>query len=253
MILVNCSYAIYKSSPTVCNLDRDFPANNPSQTRRNLESVRNRLLPLLDPSHNFTSEQLEGQWNTRHWINTDQNQSLIVHDISFAACRFVILLSPSNNQLILFVKSSKQLSNSFIDWLEFRLDIIIRTLELPSQLLHRFLDDYIRAAGQNSSRSAIELEFTTGLKELARLTISLNAEDVEMFAIAEDSSPVHRILNHVVSSTSINVSELQLARVSCSGGIIRTEGKIKLISGSASWQALFAKSWIFNISELVFQ
>ncbi|KAK7203670.1 kinetochore complex Sim4 subunit Fta1-domain-containing protein [Myxozyma melibiosi] len=269
--LLSSTLAVYQSSPIVGSAR--LPSPDESSCAKYLASLRKRMLPFLE----LVSDRYENSGRTtgigsQSWSATTteelrkDGQSVDVHTVKFQACKFVILVSRADNntendaRIVIFSRASRQLHSVFAKWIELYFDVVVRPVRFSSEFLLQFVDDYVASCYRAEESTSLEIEFTTGIAEASRITLSFDAEDVQRFARSaaggDDNGPtaVARLLNHVQASSAIKFSQLKAGRVACKGGVVSAEGKIKLVaSTSQEWRVSFAERWIAEVAEIVWR
>ncbi|KAK9379945.1 uncharacterized protein V2V93DRAFT_372752 [Kockiozyma suomiensis] len=253
--MLNSTLAVYRSSPVI---GRSL-TSDASSCEKYLASLRKRMMPFLELVSAGTESGVNGTWECGKSDNLRDDGVIVdVHTVKFPVCKFMILVSSTagtkeDAQLIIFSRSSKQLNSVFIKWVELYLDVLVRQVKFDTPFSLRFVDEYILASYRNEDTTSTEIEFSTDVTEANRITLAFESEDVGKFA-RSGKGTVERLLAHVRSSTGIKFQELSVSRVSCRGGVLSTEGKMKLVSGlGQEWRLLFAENWIAEVAKLVWR
>ncbi|KAK9384837.1 kinetochore complex Sim4 subunit Fta1-domain-containing protein [Lipomyces mesembrius] len=254
--LLNTTLTIHKSTPVVGTL----LASDASKCQKYLVSLRRRILPFLELLPNASVTGSTGAWTTRqsHSLLED-GCGVTIHSITLPSCKFILLVplhtsTERERRLVIFSRAQRQLHNVFIKWLEMYFDIVVRPLKLSTDFLIRFLEDYVLSCHRNQETTAVQLDFTTGIVQVRRITIAFEADDVMKFA-RSGQGVMSRMMKHMDNSTGLKFKEIDISRAACSGGVIGADGRIKYIVGAdvSDWRTGLVETSVGAIADLVWR
>ncbi|KAK9493271.1 kinetochore complex Sim4 subunit Fta1-domain-containing protein [Lipomyces doorenjongii] len=254
--LLNTTLTIHKSTPVVGML----LASDTSTCHKYLASLRRRILPFLELLPNASVTGTTGAWSTQqsHSLLED-GCGVTIHSITLPSCKFILLVplhtrTEHERQLVIFSRAQRQLHNVFINWLEMYFDIVVRPLKLSTDFLLRFIEDYVLSCHRNQETTAVQLDFTTGIPQVRRITMAFEADDVMKFA-RSGQGVMSRMMQHMENSTGLKFQEIDISRAACSGGVIGADGRIKYIVGAdvSDWRTGLVETSVGAIADLVWR
>ncbi|KAJ8103540.1 hypothetical protein POJ06DRAFT_242186 [Lipomyces tetrasporus] len=253
--LLNTTLTIHKSTPVVGAL----PLSDSSSCSKYLVSLRRRIAPFLELLPNASITGTAGSWTTRVSHGLQDENSVAIHSITLPSCKFIILVrlharTERERQLVVFTRAQRQLHDVFIKWLEMYFDIMVRPLRLSTQFLLRFLEDYVLSCHRNEEKTGVELDFTTGIVQVRRITMASEPDDVAKFARSGEGV-MARMMDHFENSTGLKFKEIDIGRAACSGGVIGADGRIKYIvrADISDWRREFVEARVGEIAGLVWR
>ncbi|KAK9469065.1 hypothetical protein V1512DRAFT_258527 [Lipomyces arxii] len=240
--LLNTTFNLLHTSPVIGQLLR----HDIESCSKYLTSLRKRVGPFLDAADNFN-----GSWSAN--TTTLNGITVQIHNVQFTGCRFVIIVcahaqNEKERRMVIFSRSSRQLQNVLANWVEMYFDVVVRPMSLSGAFIAGFVDSFVGQCMRMEDSSSLQLEFTTGMKELRRITIGLEPDEVQK--LATTAGIMTNVYNHMLDSTGIKFDQLDLGKAGCGAGAIEHSGKIKFSSraNTIDWLAEFVTRLIGQIA-----